>query len=77
MANSLSGARHSEGMITVRPLPRHASAVGETIIHQPGKFGPGQCIYPEKAWKIAGLPKLDGIHFIPLSGENYAMEECC
>ena len=30
-----------------------------------------------KAWKIAGLPKLDGIHFVSFDGKNYRLEECC
>jgi len=47
------------------------------IVHQRGKCVNEQFINPEKAWKIAGLPKLDGIHFITLDGENYTMEECC
>jgi TusE/DsrC/DsvC family sulfur relay protein len=35
-------------------------------------------INPMKAWKIAGLPKLDGIHFITVDrGKNFIMEECC
>lgn len=34
-------------------------------------------IDPMKAWKIAGLPKLDGIHFITVDGKNFLMEECC
>ena len=35
-------------------------------------------INPMKAWKIAGLPKLDGIHFVSVdSGESFIMEECC
>jgi TusE/DsrC/DsvC family sulfur relay protein len=33
---------------------------------------------PMKAWKIAGLPKLDGIHFVSVdSGKNFILEECC
>ncbi|BHH82799.1 TusE/DsrC/DsvC family sulfur relay protein [Desulforhopalus sp. 52FAK] len=32
---------------------------------------------PEKAWKIAGLPKFDGVHFVKLDGENYRMEDYC
>ena len=32
---------------------------------------------PMKAWKIAGLPKLDGIHFVSFDGKNYRLEECC
>lgn len=34
-------------------------------------------IDPMKAWKIAGLPKLEGIHFITVDGKNFLMEECC
>jgi len=32
---------------------------------------------PEKAWKIAGLPKFDGVHFVKLDGERYKMEDYC
>lgn len=32
---------------------------------------------PEKAWKIAGLPKLDNIRFTSVDGKHYHMEECC
>jgi tRNA 2-thiouridine synthesizing protein E len=34
---------------------------------------------PMKAWKIAGLPKPDGIHFVTYDdlNEEYFMEECC
>ncbi|PHR28083.1 MAG: sulfur relay protein DsrC [Desulfotalea sp.] len=40
------------------------------------------CVYnefnnPEKAWKIAGLPRFDGVHFVKLDGENYIMEDYC
>ncbi len=34
-------------------------------------------INPEKAWKIAGLPKLEGIHFVSVDGKRYMLEECC
>ena len=35
-------------------------------------------INPMKAWKIAGLPKPEGIHFVSVdSGESFLMEECC
>jgi len=35
-------------------------------------------INPMKAWKIAGLPKPDGVHFVSVdSGKTYIMEECC
>lgn len=47
------------------------------IIHQSRKCVNEQFINPEKAWKIAGLPKLSGIHFIAMDGKNYKMEECC
>lgn len=47
------------------------------IVHQSRKCVNEQFINPEKAWKIAGLPKLSGIHFITMDGKNYKMEECC
>ena len=47
------------------------------IVHQPGKCVNEQFINPEKAWKIAGLPKLSGIHFVTFDGKNYKLEECC
>jgi tRNA 2-thiouridine synthesizing protein E len=47
------------------------------IVHQPGKCVNEQFINSEKAWKIAGLPKLGGIHFITFDGKNYKLEECC
>ncbi len=47
------------------------------IVHQSRKCVNEQFINPEKAWKIAGLPKLSGIHFITMDGVNYKMEECC
>jgi tRNA 2-thiouridine synthesizing protein E len=36
-------------------------------------------INPMKAWKIAGLPKPEGIHFVSVDSghNNYIMEECC
>jgi TusE/DsrC/DsvC family sulfur relay protein len=35
-------------------------------------------INPMKAWKIGGLPRQDGIHFVSVdSGKNFIMEECC
>lgn len=34
-------------------------------------------VNPMIAWKIAGLPKLDGIHFVAVDGKHYKMEECC
>ncbi|MFT5699001.1 MAG: TusE/DsrC/DsvC family sulfur relay protein [Desulforhopalus sp.] len=43
---------------------------------------PSRCVYnefdnPEKAWKIAGLPKFDGVHFVKLDGVHYIMEDYC
>ncbi|MGB3212491.1 MAG: TusE/DsrC/DsvC family sulfur relay protein [Desulforhopalus sp.] len=34
-------------------------------------------VNPMNAWKIAGLPRLDGIHFVAVDGKNYKLEECC
>lgn len=47
-------------------------------IHQPKQCVNEQFVNPEKAWKIAGLPQLEGIHFVSLDGgKHYLMEECC
>lgn len=46
-------------------------------IDQPRKCVNDQFINPERAWKIAGLPKQDGIHFISMDGKHFNMEECC
>lgn len=46
-------------------------------IDQPRKCVDSQFINPELAWKFAGLPKLDGIHFVSLDGKHFNMEECC
>ncbi|MBU0480083.1 MAG: TusE/DsrC/DsvC family sulfur relay protein [Proteobacteria bacterium] len=46
-------------------------------INQPRECVTEQFINPGIAWKIAGLPKLDGIHFISPDGKNFRMEECC
>jgi tRNA 2-thiouridine synthesizing protein E len=34
-------------------------------------------INPMKAWKIAGLPKLDLVEFVAVDGKHYMMQECC
>lgn len=36
-------------------------------------------INPMKAWKIAGLPKPEGVHFVSVDSghKNFIMEECC
>lgn len=45
---------------------------------QRGKCVDQQFINPEKAWKIAGLPKMDGVHFVSHdNGEHYHMEDYC
>ncbi|MGI6639753.1 MAG: TusE/DsrC/DsvC family sulfur relay protein [Desulfobulbus sp.] len=44
------------------------------ITKQPKKCVNEQFVNPEIAWKIAGLPKQDGIRFVTLDGKNYIME---
>ncbi len=46
-------------------------------IHQPKECINDEFINPEAAWKIAGLPKLSGVHFVSVDGKNYLLEECC
>jgi len=46
-------------------------------IHQPRECVNEEFINPDKAWKIAGLPKLSGVHFVSMDGKKYIMEECC
>jgi tRNA 2-thiouridine synthesizing protein E len=46
-------------------------------VHQPRECVNEEFINPEKAWKLAGLPKLSGVHFVTMDGKNYIMEECC
>lgn len=48
-----------------------------SIVHQPKLCVSEQFINPEKAWKIAGLPKQDGIHFVSMDGKHYYMEPFC
>jgi len=47
------------------------------ITHQPKECVNEQFVNPEKAWKIAGLPKQDGVHFVSLDGKHYFMEPYC
>jgi tRNA 2-thiouridine synthesizing protein E len=48
------------------------------ITHQPKLCVNEQFINPEKAWKIAGLPKQEGVHFVSLDGgRHYIMEAYC
>jgi len=46
-------------------------------VHQSGKCVFNQFDNPEIAWKIAGLPKFDGVNFVKLDGENFIMEDYC
>ncbi|MBM9514038.1 TusE/DsrC/DsvC family sulfur relay protein [Desulfogranum marinum] len=46
-------------------------------VDQPKQCMNNEFINPMKAWKIAGLPKLDGIHFVNVDGKHYQMETCC
>ncbi|MEN8135553.1 MAG: TusE/DsrC/DsvC family sulfur relay protein [Thermodesulfobacteriota bacterium] len=46
-------------------------------IHQSRGCVNEQFINPDKAWKIAGLPKLSGVHFVSMDGKHFIMEECC
>lgn len=43
-------------------------------VDQPRNCVSDEFINPEKAWKIAGLPKLAGVHFISTDGKHYVME---
>jgi tRNA 2-thiouridine synthesizing protein E len=47
------------------------------IVHQEKSCVNEQFINPEKAWKIAGLPKQDGVHFVSVDGKHYIMEPYC
>lgn len=47
------------------------------ITHQPKKCVNEQFVNPEKAWRIAGLPKQEGVHFVSLDGKHYFMEPFC
>ncbi len=46
-------------------------------IDQPKECVSEEFINPEKAWKIAGLPKLSGVNFVTMDGKNYRLEEYC
>ena len=48
-------------------------------IHQPRECVSEEFLNPMKAWKIAGLPKPEGIHFVSVDDKrkNYILEECC
>jgi TusE/DsrC/DsvC family sulfur relay protein len=44
-------------------------------VDQPKQCVNNEFINPMKAWKIAGLPKLGGVHFVSVDGKNYLMED--
>ena len=48
-------------------------------ISQPRNCVNDEFINPMKAWRIAGLPKPEGVHFVSVDPErkHYIMEECC
>jgi tRNA 2-thiouridine synthesizing protein E len=46
-------------------------------IQQPSECLNEEFVNPMKAWKIAGLPKMDGIQFVSVDGKNFIMQECC
>lgn len=48
-------------------------------ISQPRNCVNDEFINPMKAWRIAGLPKPEGVHFVSVDREHkhYIMEECC
>ncbi len=46
-------------------------------IHKPKDCVSEEFINPEKAWKIAGLPKISGINFVSVDGKHYMLGECC
>ena len=47
------------------------------IAHQPKQCVNEQFTDPEKAWKIAGLPKQEGVHFISFDGKHFSMDPYC
>ncbi len=47
------------------------------IAHQPKKCVDNQFTDPEKAWKIAGLPKQEGVHFISFDGKHFSLDAYC
>ena len=44
-------------------------------IEQPKQCVNNEFINPMNAWKIAGLPKQDGVHFVTVDGKNYLLED--
>ena len=44
-------------------------------IDQPKQCVNKEFINPMNAWKIAGLPQQDGVHFVTVDGKHYLMED--
>lgn len=42
---------------------------------QPKKCMNREFINPMNAWKIAGLPKQEGVHFVTVDGQHFQMED--
>ena len=47
------------------------------IARQPKQCVNEQFTDPEKAWKIAGLPKQEGVHFISFDGRHFSIDPYC
>ena len=47
------------------------------IAHQRKECVEDLFVNPEIAWKIAGLPKQDGVHFVTMDGSHFFMEPYC
>ena len=47
------------------------------IAHQPKQCVGEQFTDPEKAWKIAGLPKQEGVNFISFDGKHFSLDPYC
>ena len=47
------------------------------IAHQPKQCVDNQFTDPGKAWKIAGLPKQEGVHFISFDGKHFSLDPYC
>jgi hypothetical protein len=47
------------------------------IAHQGKECVEDLFVNPDIAWKIAGLPKQDGVHFVTMDGSHFFMEPYC
>jgi len=46
-------------------------------LHQPRQCVSEEFVNPEKAWKIAGLPRMEGVHFVSGDGRHSMLEQGC